>query len=123
MVTFIINTVSSFADLVLKDKIVVYDLARQQIGWTNYDCKFTTVTVISCKKVYTVIRSVLRLYLLPGSLSVNVSVTTTKDEYINARARQTSESSSKIGTLSNLLPVSIMALSIHIIIFMKSPHL
>ncbi|XVF69055.1 hypothetical protein PTKIN_Ptkin11bG0050400 [Pterospermum kingtungense] len=25
-------------DLVLKDKIVVYDLANQQIGWTNYDC-------------------------------------------------------------------------------------
>ncbi|XP_058771197.1 aspartic proteinase 36-like isoform X2 [Vicia villosa] len=87
--------VTILGDLVLKDKIVVYDLARQQIGWTNYDC----------------------------SMSVNVSVTTTKDEYINARSRQTSDSSSKIGTLSQLLPVSIMALSIHIIIFMKSPHL
>lgn len=29
-----------FADLVLKDKVVVYDLANQRIGWTNYDCKF-----------------------------------------------------------------------------------
>lgn len=82
-------------DLVLKDKIVVYDLARQQIGWTNYDC----------------------------SMSVNVSVTSSKDEYINARARQTSVSSSKIGILSKLLPVSIVALSMHIIIFMKSPLL
>ncbi|CDP13829.1 unnamed protein product [Coffea canephora] len=27
-------------DLVLKDKIVVYDLAGQRIGWANYDCKF-----------------------------------------------------------------------------------
>ncbi|PKI78788.1 hypothetical protein CRG98_000855 [Punica granatum] len=25
-------------DLVLKDKIIVYDLARQRIGWTSYDC-------------------------------------------------------------------------------------
>lgn len=32
--------VSSLADLVLKDKIFVYDLAHQRIGWANYDCKF-----------------------------------------------------------------------------------
>ncbi|XP_010505214.1 PREDICTED: aspartic proteinase-like protein 2 isoform X1 [Camelina sativa] len=38
-------------DLVLKDKVFVYDLARQRIGWTNYDC----------------------------SMSVNVSVTSGKD--------------------------------------------
>lgn len=25
-------------DLVLKDKIIVYDLANQRIGWVNYDC-------------------------------------------------------------------------------------
>jgi len=31
---------SVVADLVLKDKIVVYDLAGQRIGWANYDCKF-----------------------------------------------------------------------------------
>lgn len=27
------------ADLVLKDKIFVYDLSRNRIGWTDYDCK------------------------------------------------------------------------------------
>jgi hypothetical protein len=27
-----------FADLVLKDKVVVYDLVRQRIGWAEYDC-------------------------------------------------------------------------------------
>lgn len=32
---------SLFADLVLKDKIVVYDLAHQRLGWANYDCKCT----------------------------------------------------------------------------------
>jgi len=31
---------SPVADLVLKDKIFVYDLANQRIGWVNYDCKF-----------------------------------------------------------------------------------
>ncbi|OVA19448.1 Peptidase A1 [Macleaya cordata] len=33
-------------DLVLKDKIVVYDLARQRLGWVNYDCS-STVNVSS----------------------------------------------------------------------------
>lgn len=45
-------------DLVLKDKIIVYDLAGQRIGWANYDC----------------------------SQAVNVSATTSrgKTEYVNA---------------------------------------
>ena len=41
MVIFILLLFSSpVADLVLKDKIFVYDLANQRIGWANYDCKF-----------------------------------------------------------------------------------
>ncbi|XP_027366559.1 aspartic proteinase-like protein 2 isoform X1 [Abrus precatorius] len=76
--------VTILGDLVLKDKIVVYDLAHQRIGWTNYDC----------------------------SLSVNVSVTTSKDEYINAG--QLNVSSSDIRILSKFLPVSIVALSMYI---------
>ncbi|KAL3628414.1 hypothetical protein CASFOL_027460 [Castilleja foliolosa] len=51
-------------DLVLKDKIFVYDLAHQRLGWADYDC----------------------------SLSVNVSVTSSKDEFVN-NAAQTSRSS------------------------------
>ncbi|KAL6585418.1 hypothetical protein OROMI_002062 [Orobanche minor] len=43
-------------DLVLKDKIFVYDLAHQRIGWADYEC----------------------------SLSVNVSLTSGRDEYVNA---------------------------------------
>lgn len=45
-------------DLVLKDKIIVYDLAGQRIGWASYDC----------------------------SQAVNVSATTSrgKTEYVNA---------------------------------------
>ncbi|KAA3458599.1 aspartic proteinase-like protein 2 isoform X1 [Gossypium australe] len=29
------------ADLVLKDKIIVYDLANQRVGWTDYDCSMS----------------------------------------------------------------------------------
>ncbi|XP_051143799.1 aspartic proteinase 36-like [Andrographis paniculata] len=30
--------ITILGDLVLKDKIIVYDLGGQRIGWTNYDC-------------------------------------------------------------------------------------
>ncbi|GMY25022.1 aspartic proteinase-like protein 2 isoform X2 [Fagus crenata] len=56
--------VTILGDLVLKDKILVYDLAHQQIGWTNYDC----------------------------SLSVNVSITSGK-EFLNAGQLSVSSSS------------------------------
>ncbi|XP_058003437.1 aspartic proteinase 36 isoform X2 [Hevea brasiliensis] len=55
---------SILGDLVLKDKIFVYDLAHQRIGWANYDC----------------------------SLSVTVSVTSSKD-FINAGQWSVSSSS------------------------------
>ncbi|BAT90481.1 Aspartic proteinase-like protein [Vigna angularis] len=32
------QSVTILGDLVLKDKIFVYDVAGQRIGWTNYDC-------------------------------------------------------------------------------------
>ncbi|XP_022752630.1 aspartic proteinase-like protein 2 [Durio zibethinus] len=33
--------ITILGDLVLKDKIVVYDLVNQRIGWTNYDCSMS----------------------------------------------------------------------------------
>lgn len=50
--------ITILGDLVLKDKIIVYDLAGQRIGWASYDC----------------------------SQSVNVSATTStgKSEFVNA---------------------------------------
>ncbi|KAI3916985.1 hypothetical protein MKW98_016719 [Papaver atlanticum] len=30
--------ITILGDLVLKDKVIIYDLARQRIGWVNYDC-------------------------------------------------------------------------------------
>ncbi|VFQ75049.1 unnamed protein product [Cuscuta campestris] len=50
------NCVTILGDIVLKDKIFVYDLAHQRIGWADYDC----------------------------SMSVNVSITSRKDEFINS---------------------------------------
>ena len=61
-----------------------------------------------------IIYCVLNLQLLLGSLSVNVSVTTSKDEYINAG--QLHVSSSEIHILSKLLPVSFVALSMYIML-------
>lgn len=29
-----------FADLVLSNKLVLYDLENQAIGWTEYNCKY-----------------------------------------------------------------------------------
>nr|XP_027185995.1 aspartic proteinase-like protein 2 [Cicer arietinum] len=49
-------------DLVIKGKIVVYDLTNQQIGWTNYNC----------------------------SMSANVNVTLSKDKNNNPRANRSS---------------------------------
>lgn len=56
--------ISILGDLVLKDKIFVYDLAHQRVGWANYDC----------------------------STSVNVSITSSKD-FINAGQLSMSSSS------------------------------
>ncbi|KVH90503.1 Aspartic peptidase [Cynara cardunculus var. scolymus] len=61
------NGVSILGDLVLKDKIFVYDLSKKRIGWTDYDC----------------------------STDVNVSITSSKDEFRNA---ELSGSSSLITT-------------------------
>uniref|UniRef100_A0A2P2LM60 Aspartic proteinase-like protein 2 isoform X1 n=1 Tax=Rhizophora mucronata TaxID=61149 RepID=A0A2P2LM60_RHIMU len=76
--------VSILGDLVLKDKIFVYDLAHQRIGWAKYDC----------------------------SLSVNVSVASSKD-FINAG--QLNMSNSARDMLFKLLPLSIMALLVHVL--------
>ncbi|CAL1404122.1 unnamed protein product [Linum trigynum] len=38
------QSITILGDLILKDKIFVYDLANQRIGWANYDCS-TSVNV------------------------------------------------------------------------------
>ncbi|XP_059627085.1 aspartic proteinase 36-like [Cornus florida] len=81
--------ITILGDLVLKDKIIVYDLAGQRIGWSNYDC----------------------------ALSVNVSTTTNagKSEFVNAG--QIGNSSSSRDAVYKLIPSSIVALLLHISVF------
>lgn len=76
--------ITILGDLVLKDKIVVYDLAHQRIGWASYDC----------------------------SQSVNVSMASGKDEFINAA--QLSISSSTQAEFYKLLQIFVAALLVHI---------
>lgn len=98
-----------FADLVLKDKIFVYDLAHQRIGWSYYDCKFKFT--IQLYAFYRKLRFSFSKYLLHrlglptllGSLSVNVSITSSKD-FINEG--QLSVSSSTKEMLFKLIPLS-----------------
>lgn len=72
--------ITILGDLVLKDKIVVYDLGRQRIGWVNYDC----------------------------SSSVNVSSTSSggRSEVVNAG--QIGGSSSLRTSCYNLIPILII---------------
>ncbi|GKD46640.1 aspartic proteinase-like protein 2, partial [Tanacetum coccineum] len=73
--------ITILGDLVLKDRIVVYDLGGQRIGWANYDC----------------------------TSAVNVSTTSTggRSEYVNAG--QIGSSSSLLDTRDNLLLIFIVA--------------
>lgn len=78
-------------DLVLKDKIVVYDLAGQRIGWANYDC----------------------------SMPVNVSATssTGKSEFVNAG--QIDNNSSSRNDLHNLVLVTTLVSFLYALVYGK----
>ncbi|XP_004516740.1 aspartic proteinase 36-like, partial [Cicer arietinum] len=78
---------SMLGDLVLKDRIVVYDLDNQRIGWTDYDC----------------------------SMPVNISVTRSKDKKINRRTKRSGASSLEIRILNTLLHVTFVAFLMHIL--------
>lgn len=76
-----------YADLVLKDKIFVYDLVGQRIGWANYDCKnLIPLNSDVDSKTISSFRTLQISQLLSGSMSVNVSATSSsgRSEYVNA---------------------------------------
>lgn len=79
--------ITILGDLVLKDKIFVYDLARQRLGWANYDCS-----------------------------STNVSITSGKGEFLNTGQLNVS-SSSRNYPLFKLIPVIITLLIAHLFCF------
>ncbi|KAK6144285.1 hypothetical protein DH2020_021105 [Rehmannia glutinosa] len=85
--------ITILGDLVLKDKVVVYDLAGQRIGWANYDC----------------------------SLSVNVSTSNTgKTEFVNTGQL---ENSSVRYEPYKLIPSTVIAFILHIAFFGVLPFL
>ncbi|KGN46902.1 aspartic proteinase-like protein 2 [Cucumis sativus] len=87
--------ITILGDLVLKDKIFIYDLANQRIGWTNYDC----------------------------SMSVNVSTATKtgKSEFVNAG--QFSDSGSMQNQPDRfILNLSIFVLFVQLYIFTSFFH-
>ncbi|XP_042472768.1 aspartic proteinase 36-like isoform X2 [Zingiber officinale] len=56
--------ITILGDIILKDKIFVYDIANQRMGWTNYDCSQSVNVSVSSGK---------NQYLNTGQLDVNVS--------------------------------------------------
>uniref|UniRef100_A0A6N2L794 Peptidase A1 domain-containing protein n=1 Tax=Salix viminalis TaxID=40686 RepID=A0A6N2L794_SALVM len=80
--------ITILGDLVLKDKIVVYDIANQRIGWANYDC----------------------------SMSVNVSTAldTGKSEFVNAGTL--SNNGSPKTMLHKMTPVMMMSFLLHMLL-------
>ncbi|CAI9781467.1 unnamed protein product [Fraxinus pennsylvanica] len=79
---------SILGDLVLKDKVVVYDLAGQQIGWTDYDC----------------------------SSSVNVSTTANTGKTAFVNAGEIYKSSSTCNHY-NPVPTALVALLLRVLVF------
>ncbi|PNT18772.2 hypothetical protein POPTR_009G001700v4 [Populus trichocarpa] len=80
--------ITILGDLVLKDKIFVYDIANQRIGWANYDC----------------------------SMSVNVStaIDTGKSEFVNAGTL--SNNGSPKNMPHKLTPVTMMSFLLHMLL-------
>ncbi|MBA0728769.1 hypothetical protein Golax_001643 [Gossypium laxum] len=111
-------------DLVMKDKIIVYDLEKQRIGWVNYDCKSDWTFnnrrycplvegFVSCALPRASLSAEHRRQNPPlgdntygsGSSSVNVSVNTEpgKTEFVNARPINNSSSPDELQTTVALL--------------------
>lgn len=69
----------------LKDKIVVYDLAGQRIGWANYDCKFGLYPRFKLTNFMCFLHLILVYLIFVGSSSVNVSTSNTgTTEFVDA---------------------------------------
>lgn len=102
----------------------MYDLARQRIGWANYDCKFRLIrkihdqfsSEILSSHVKTNSDTMLKLKL-SGSLSVNVSVTSGKDQFMNEGQLSVNNSSGDVSL--KLLFVTMMAILMHLLVCME----
>ncbi|KAM0925796.1 hypothetical protein ACQ4PT_003958 [Festuca glaucescens] len=82
--------ITILGDLVLKDKIFVYDLANMRMGWTDYDC----------------------------SLSVNVTSSSGKNQYVNTGQFDVNGSPRPSSyRIIGLVPTGIAVALVHMLIF------
>lgn len=99
--------------MVLKDKVVVYDLVRQRIGWAEYDCEL--ISLVSFRYPHPTLGEydgeIMKLQefgYVTGSLEVNVSATRggrSKDVINTGQWRESSSKSSYTSDYYYLLQV------------------
>lgn len=84
------HRITILGDLVLKDKVVVYDLVRERIGWADYDC----------------------------SLEVNVSARRggQSNDLINARQWGDNSSKTHSGSYVQIISTTLLALLLHVLV-------
>jgi len=80
--------ITILGDLVLKDKIFVYDLANMRMGWADYDC----------------------------SMSVNVTTSSGKNRYVNT-GQYDVNGSTRRASYKSLIPAGIAAMVVHMLVF------
>ncbi|CAD6341899.1 unnamed protein product [Miscanthus lutarioriparius] len=83
--------ITILGDLVLKDKIFVYDLANMRMGWADYDC----------------------------SMSVNVTTSSGKNQYVNTGQFDVNGSARR-ASYESLIPAGIVTMLVHMLIFSSS---
>lgn len=123
--------VTLVSDLVLKDKIFVYDLANMRMGWADYDCKplfFLTILAVLVIHYrhrhphFVVLNSICPFccdqyhLLLAGSMSVNVTTSSGKNQYVNTGQFDVNGSAQR-ASYKGLVPAGIVAMLVHMLIF------
>ncbi|KAE8733077.1 hypothetical protein F3Y22_tig00001644pilonHSYRG00579 [Hibiscus syriacus] len=92
--------ITILGDLVLKDKIFVYDLTNERIGWTDYDCS--------------------------TSVNVSVNLNSGRPEIINAGQMRNGGSSSRDqlrSMIALLIPISCLTVYCFLCIYARIPEL
>ena len=106
-------------DLVLKDKIFVYDLANMRMGWADYDCKHTFLEATSSSSFFfqpLFTFSAINTIPLAGSMSVNVTTSSGKNQYVNT-GQYDVNSSTRRASYKSLIPAVTAAMVVHMLVF------
>lgn len=96
------NSVSSYVDLVLSNKLVVYDLDNEVIGWVDHNCKYLTHSEQARQ-----IKETNMFFFWLGSTSIKVKDGSGASYSVEADNLIASSSSVINGTLATLLSILI----------------